>query len=92
MIDVQEAVRTASKYLSRLYPSAQLQDMQLEEVELTDDEFWLVTLSFSFVEPDLPRFTFSRQYKIFKIRGENGEVVSMKIRELGQAALSCSDG
>ena len=90
MIDVQEAVRTASKYLSRLYPSAQLQDMQLEEVELTDDdEFWLVTLSFIFGEPDLARFTVSRQYKVFKIRGETGEVVSMKIRELGQAAPRC---
>ena len=48
MIDVKEAVKIATEYLKRLYEPAQLHDILLEEVELSDDEkYWYVTLGFS---------------------------------------------
>ncbi|HJQ68609.1 MAG TPA: hypothetical protein VKA70_06540 [Blastocatellia bacterium] len=48
MIDVKEAVKIAIGYLKQLYEPAQLHDILLEEVALSDDEkYWYVTLGFS---------------------------------------------
>jgi hypothetical protein len=48
MIDVKEAVKIATEYLKQLYEPAQLHDILLEEVVLSDDErYWYVTLGFS---------------------------------------------
>jgi hypothetical protein len=48
MIDVKEAVKIATGYLKQLYEPAQLHDILLEEVALSDDEkYWYVTLGFS---------------------------------------------
>ncbi|MGE0824188.1 MAG: PolC-type DNA polymerase III N-terminal domain-containing protein [Candidatus Binatia bacterium] len=93
MIDVLNAVQTARNYLGMLYGTTKLHDVQLEEVELSDDgKFWLVTLGFS---RPLPAETidslraaltgetqYKREYKIFKIDSEKSEVQSMKIREV----------
>ena len=87
-IGVKEAVQAAINYLqdlqSVIVPSKILQDLRLEEVELSETRskppvtHWLVTLSFSL--PDGLRV--SREYKIFTIDAANGKVQSMKIREL----------
>lgn len=98
MIDVKQAVQKAQRYIKELYPSEQLVDVLLEEVERTeDDRFWLITLSFSqpnprtTVDPIMPSLnifdafrqkTLNRAYKVFKIDADTGEVVSMKMHAL----------
>jgi hypothetical protein len=93
MIDVKTAVERAYNYLQSLQDKmGDLNDIRLEEVELSqDDRFWLITLGFDL--PDnkpqsvmekitytLPKY--ERNYKIFKVNSESGEVEAMKIREL----------
>jgi len=83
MIDAKRAAQAAQEYLNAIYPNMQFQNLQLEEIELTDDrKYWMITLSYltpgglPFVYP-LPK-----DYKIFKINAENGEVLFMKIRQV----------
>jgi hypothetical protein len=94
MIDVKTAVQQAMVYAKDMFtpavpglsvPSLSLPGLLLEEVELSDDEkFWLVTLGW-----DADRLGTSRIYKIFKVRAEDGEVVSVKIRTLQNDAYVC---
>ena len=94
MIDVKAAVKIAFDYLAKLYDLKRFQDVQLEEVELSDDERnWLVTIGFSRPLP-LEAFQkspakfllgedqYKRDYKIITIDSESGKVRSMKIRAL----------
>jgi hypothetical protein len=81
MINVKEAVKKAAEYFADLYGS-QFVNVLVEEVEETDG-WWLVTMGYE----DRPS-VFSqisgirRRFKVFKIDGETGEVISMKIREV----------
>jgi hypothetical protein len=54
----------------------------VEEVELTGG-YWLITLGYD-RPPALPGFNLKgpRTFKVFKVDGETGEVISMKIREV----------
>lgn len=92
-INVRGAVSAARSYLSSLQDmiGPQIEDLRLEEVELSEDKtFWLVTLGFSRpTDKDnnplgdiltLPKP--QREYKVFKVDAETGEVQSMKIREV----------
>ena len=89
MIDVKQAAQSASNFVTGLYANEIISDVRLEEVELTEDgKYWLITLS---LPP--PKSAISavfqigaRQYKIFKVDADTGEVLSMKIRELEHAA------
>jgi hypothetical protein len=63
---------------------------RVEEVELTDDgRYWLITLSYEAPVETTPFMgtTVStggdRQYKVFKVDAKTGEVLSMRIREIG---------
>ena len=63
---------------------------RIEEVELTDDgRYWLITLSFDVpveLNPSMGTTLATvgeRQYKVFKVDARSGEVLSMKIREIG---------
>ena len=92
MIDVKEAVRVATDYLMQLYEPAQLHDILLEEVALSDDEkYWYVTLGFSRPMPStelmralteniVKQVKYQREYKVFQIDSATGQVRSMKIR------------
>lgn len=92
MIDVKEAVKIATDYLRQLYEPAELQDILLEEVALSDDEkYWYVTLGFSRPVPStdpmrvlteniLNQKKYQREYKVFQIDSATGQVRSMKIR------------
>jgi hypothetical protein len=96
MIDVKEAVKIANDTLVTLFPSEKLADLELEEVEISDDEkYWFITLGFSVPEvksgktnSPLSRMLterekeHSRKYKIFRISAETGKVQAMKIREV----------
>jgi hypothetical protein len=81
-INVKEAAKIAADYLEAFYLDAK--NIQLEEVELSDDRlWWFITLSF--IVPDdlrMPMYPIPKSYKIFKIDAITGEVISMKIREL----------
>ncbi len=73
-----------------------LDDLRLEEVELSEDKHsWLITLSYdlplknrSQLEELLSspisskKVFFRREYKLFKVNSETGEVESMKIRQV----------
>ena len=83
MLDVKEAAQRASAYFAGLYSAETLSDVQLEEVELSEDgRYWLITLSYP-ERNELPGLLkFKRKYKVFKIDGDTGEVKSMKIRKV----------
>lgn len=73
-IDAKEAAGIARKYLEGLM--GRRDDIQLEEVELSDDrKQWTISLSY----PDSPLHI--RIYKQFRIDSSTGEVISMKIRQ-----------
>ena len=82
MINVKEAVQKAAEYFADLYPN-KFPRVLVEEIERTNGD-WLITLGFDDV-PDffsqLPR-TPTRRFKLFKIDGQTGEVLSMRIREV----------
>lgn len=81
MIDVRLAATSANDYLKGFYPEAT--NIKLEEVELTeDDKFWFITLSYDNSDRYAVNFNKPRSFKIFKLDAENGQVLSMKIREL----------
>jgi hypothetical protein len=84
MLDVKEAARRASEYFSGLYADQNVHNMQLEEVEISDDgKYWLITLSYP-LPPELAtlNFNYKRKYKVFTIDAVTGEVKSMKIRKV----------
>lgn len=90
MIDLKTAVTSAYEYLNSIQDliGNQLQDLRLEEVELSDDrKFWLITLGFEApartkVPLGLEIAGSHRNYKIFRINSETGEVEAMKIRKV----------
>jgi len=92
MIDVKEAAKSAAEYFANLYKPGTYTDLQLEEVELTEDEkYWLITLSYGPGDPtqlgqlanilNLPS-SGPRKYKQFRIDAENGKVHAMTIRKV----------
>ena len=84
MLDVREAAQKASEYFAGLFKDQNPENLQLEEVEISDDDqYWLITLSYP-VPPELAtlNFNFKRKYKVFKIDATTGEVKSMKIRKV----------
>ena len=92
MIEVKEAVATAISHLGALYPDTPLDEMMLEEVELSSDsQHWLVTIGFdrpkkytgagiSFLP--FPVAATERVYKTITISSDQGQFVSMRMRQL----------
>jgi len=84
MITVRDAAARAAEFAhTTLNPAPQ--DLQLEEVELGKTgriDAWLITLSM--LNRRLGTLG-PREYKVFTVRRDTGEVVSMKIRELAHA-------
>ncbi|MEB3830519.1 hypothetical protein [Phormidium sp. CCY1219] len=98
MIDVRKAVLAAQNYFGSLQDlmrspnvGGQIEDVRLEEVELSEDKkFWFITLGFDVLKPASQNTLLSemmpnreeRNYRVFKINAETGEVESMKIRQV----------
>jgi hypothetical protein len=85
MLDVKQATKLATAYLINLYDQqlSTSDAVRLEEVELTEDgKYWLITLSFNPANPAAIIFPPRREYKVFRINAETGELQSMKIREV----------
>jgi len=80
MIDVKSAVHVAVDYVRGLDEFMPASQIRLEETELSDDNYWYITLSFpgGFLND-------GRDYKIFKIDADTGRVMSMKVRTLAAA-------
>jgi hypothetical protein len=87
MIPVKEAVASAVEFAhNTLDPPPG--DFRLEEVELGKtgpNDVWLITLSWPVEFTGLEFLRGRREYKVFTVRGDTGQVVSMKIRELASA-------
>jgi hypothetical protein len=99
MIEVKAAVGQAVAYLESITDlliqnGEQIQDLRLEETELSEDgKYWFITLGY---DRPLPAHRdplsilsgvgenrrYQREYRIFKIESDSGVVKSMKIREL----------
>jgi hypothetical protein len=91
MINVKEAVAKAVQYVLDIFACDTISDIRLEEVEFSDFErLWLITLSLvrkpkdtGLVSENLLNLQPSeRVYKILAIDANNGEIKSMKIRQL----------
>ncbi len=92
-IDVKTAVTAAHSYLQDMKDlmKIQLESLRLEEVELSEDQHeWLITLGFDVhIKTNSltnlvagTAFIYQREYKLFQVDSETGEVKSMKIRSL----------
>lgn len=91
-IDVKEAVAAAKEsllFLQNVVEPTTLTELRLEEVELSEDGYyWLVTLGYDrpVTKSTSPLSQLMsdarREYKLFKVRVETGEVESMKIRQV----------
>ena len=84
MINVKEATDKAKEHLLAFFPDAE--QVQLEEVELSEDKVhWLITLSYEGLASSVASSMLvgkSLLYKIFKLDAKQGEVISMKIRDI----------
>lgn len=95
MLSVKDAVQSAQNWVKELYPSTDLKDFRLEEVEASEDgRYWLITVGWA--EPAYYRNlnslaaalaerqpqTYPRIYKTLEVDAESGAVRSMKIREV----------
>ena len=88
MVSIKEAAENALAFARASLGQERTASARLEEVESTTvagDDVWLITLSM--IGPDvLPAlFEKKREYKSFTVRKSDGEVTSMKIRELADA-------
>ena len=85
MIGVKEAVAAARAFATELLGDDTASQVTLEEIELSsDDRYWLVTLGFpGRLGPfeSIASLREGRDYKVFKVSLDDGEVVSMKIRQ-----------
>lgn len=89
MISMKQAVASAVDFAKALYAEEHLTDLQVEEIESSeDDKLWFITLGWGAPpgsEPGLfgglSSAVMRRVYKVFSIDAETGEVISMKIRE-----------
>ncbi len=85
MVDAKKASERSIDYLQSFFPEAL--NIMMEELEQSDDKTcWEVTLSFE-VTPTIPSELLSVKktvlYKIFSVEKKSGEVISMKIRNMG---------
>lgn len=79
-VTVKAAVKSAIEYLQFVQNElgGELQDVRLEEVELSEDKsYWLITLGY---QPGTG-IVRDREYKIFKVNATDSLVMSMKIRQ-----------
>jgi hypothetical protein len=88
MITAKEAVEKAAAYLQSLVPMQAGRTPVVEEIERTGPN-WSVTLSYAPVGTNpygLPMVGVmpgpGKEYKVFVVKGEDGEILSMKIRRV----------
>jgi len=93
MATLKDAVKNAIAYAQDALGEARTREIRLDEVEFDNvkgADSWLITLSM--IDPEFPNSLAAaiegisghrrREYKVFTVRKDTGEVVAMKIREL----------
>jgi hypothetical protein len=86
MITMQEAVQIALTNIRSLLAPLPPNNLRVEEIERSTDDNWQVTIGYDTPGRGISSFgpnISSRDYKTFKIRAEDGEIISMKIRSIG---------
>lgn len=94
MITVELAVQKAHLYFDKLFKNL-YSNILLEEIEFNEtNKCWYVTLGYDIRDTTgeqenpilsgivMPKIKYRREYKVFRIKGEDGEVLSMKIRSI----------
>lgn len=96
MVDIKRAVADAIDFARNALGPERTADLRLEEIESSNVEgkdVWLITLSNAFVGTNLLAMMqtrvfglggtdTAREYKVFTVAKDTGEVLSMKIRLL----------
>jgi hypothetical protein len=81
LYNAKQATVIAKKYFEEL---TGINEVYLEEVELSEDEkYWFITLGY--YEPIvgvLANLARRKNYKVFKVSTKDGQVISMKIRQV----------
>lgn len=98
MLDVQTAIKNATKFLATtgvLVGKRNPADMRLEEVHLSEDgDFWFVTLSYynGMEEPAIAHAfsDTSRTYREFRVRADDGQVIAMEVPQWLRPQLKAS--
>jgi hypothetical protein len=92
-LGLQEAVQRATEILEELYPNQELRHVLLEEIELSKNGTWYVTLGFT--RPGtlasagvLAPSSANRVYKEIRINAQTGEFEGMKDRLLEESLRS----
>lgn len=84
MIDAKEAVKIAKSYFLDLFNDQLLTNIQLEEVERTEDgKFWRVTIGYDRGSENQLRSILGetpRYYKVVTVDAFTGQAESVKIR------------
>jgi hypothetical protein len=89
MVPVKEAFASAVDFATHILEPNRTADIRLEEIETGKShgrEVWFVTLSMAGSDP-IPNLLkgHQREYKIFTVDKQSGEVLAMKIRERAAA-------
>lgn len=95
MVDIKTAVGNAMDFAKASLGAERTTDLRLEEIEssnIDSREAWLITLSNALMEEGSPASVrafapalgadIAREYKIFTVAKDTGDVLSMKIRLL----------
>ncbi len=84
MVDIREAVKTATQFMCDIYDEADRPKLGVEEVEHdAENKHWLVTIGIGGAEPASTMSVVEgagvdRHYKVIQIDAETGAVVAMK--------------
>jgi len=93
MVSIKEAAAKAMAFAREALGPERTAGMRLEEIEsatVDGEDFWLITLSIALQDDSAGGIASAlggvkREYKRFTVRKSDGEVTSMKIRELADA-------
>lgn len=95
MVDIKTAVAAAIEYAKDSLGPERTQNIRLEEIEssrVDGDDVWLITLSMVLKDEGplsaLRSLNPAREYKVFAVAKNSGEVLSMKIRLLSTLATT----
>jgi hypothetical protein len=100
MVEIKDAVRNAMAFAKDSLGPERTQGIRLEEVESSTVDsrpVWLITLSNALIKQGplvpgtIPNWAIGadaeREYKVFTVAKDDGEILSMKIRLLAAPAL-----
>jgi hypothetical protein len=83
-IDAKEAAKIATEYYRDV--TRDFDQTSVEEIEVSDDKkYWLITLGIRKTVNDTVSALYGKTritYKVFQVDAENGDVLSMKIKEI----------